>query len=500
MQAIVAELSDVSSLIQVITEPSELQIYASTLATPAASHNMPALAVLPSTTHEIQDVLRIAREQDAPVWTFYNGADVAESAPKISGCIALDLQNMKQVVEVNDQLAYCLVEPGVTYSDLVTELKERGSSLWVDAVDNPDESVVATFANRNYGYTPNADHFLMQCGMEVMLSDGELVRTGMGAMPNSDCWQLFKYGFGPWLDGAFVQSNYGIITKLGIWMMPSPPASWPFMVTVDQFDSLKDLVDALRPLKLGMVVPNGVAITNGLYEAALHGVRPSTESGAISQSESERFCRDIGVGEWNLFGCLYGSPENVDFLQNVIRDTFGSIAGAKVYGRGERPADDPVFAMRAASMTSGSPQNYVDRILRWNGGSALDVNPVTAVDGSDALAVATMHRDGAAEYGFDCLISTKAVWRDLAFTNWLCYDGADEQRKRQALDGAETLIARTAEGGFGQYRSAPELEDAAVRIYNWNNSAQSVLSSVLKDALDPADILSPGKAQIGSRK
>ena len=36
-------------------------------------------------------------------------------------------------------------------------------------------------------------------------------------------WQTSKWGYGPYLDGLFTQSNLGIITKLGIWLMKGPP-------------------------------------------------------------------------------------------------------------------------------------------------------------------------------------------------------------------------------------------------------------------------------------
>lgn len=76
---------------------------------------------------------------------------------------------------------------------------------------------------------------MMHCGMEVVLPTGELIRTGMGAMPNSRddvkgirpdeqtpnrAWQLFNYGFGPYNDGIFSQSSLGIVVKMGIWVCP----------------------------------------------------------------------------------------------------------------------------------------------------------------------------------------------------------------------------------------------------------------------------------------
>lgn len=78
----------------------------------------------------------------------------------------------------------------------------------------------------------DVDHWMMHCGMEVILPSGELLRTGMGALPQNPgtsvhpihqdaankCWQPFPYGFGPYNDGLFSQSNLGIVTKVGMWV------------------------------------------------------------------------------------------------------------------------------------------------------------------------------------------------------------------------------------------------------------------------------------------
>lgn len=93
-------------------------------------------------------------------------------------------------------------------------------------------SIVLYFDNLSRSFL--ADHWMMHCGMEVVLPNGELIRTGMGAMPDpsqgsySDlrpdqqphnrAWQLFNYGFGPYNDGIFTQSSLGIVVKMGIWV------------------------------------------------------------------------------------------------------------------------------------------------------------------------------------------------------------------------------------------------------------------------------------------
>lgn len=76
----------------------------------------------------------------------------------------------------------------------------------------------------------------MHCGMEVILPDGTLWRSGMGGLPNpkadknappqdqawNETFGLFNYGFGPYNDGIFTQSSLGIVVKMGIWLMVNP--------------------------------------------------------------------------------------------------------------------------------------------------------------------------------------------------------------------------------------------------------------------------------------
>ena len=88
--------------------------------------------------------------------------------------------------------------------------------------------------------------------MEVVMPDGDIVRTGMGAMPGTDCWQLFPYGYGPYHDGIFTQSNLGIVTKMGFWLMPNPGGYKPFLITVPKKEDLHELMERIRPLRNSM--------------------------------------------------------------------------------------------------------------------------------------------------------------------------------------------------------------------------------------------------------
>lgn len=167
-------------------------------------------------------------------------------APRLSGAIIVDLgAKMNKVIDINDEFYYAVVEPGVSYFELHEEVVRRGlrEKLWSEcpssppllgahladsphAVDCPDlgwGSVLGNMMDRGVGYTAYGDHFSMHCSMELVLPNGEIYRTGMGAMGKDNPTQyLFNYGFGPYADGIFTQSNYGICTRVGIWLQPNP--------------------------------------------------------------------------------------------------------------------------------------------------------------------------------------------------------------------------------------------------------------------------------------
>lgn len=114
------------------------------------------------------------------------------SSAVVRGNVVLDLHRMKKIVEINEEYCYAIVEPGVTFFDLYDEVKRRGLKLWPSAPALGWGSIVGNALERGFGYTPEGEHAQMQCGMEVVLSNGDLLRTGMGSMEENKCWPLFK--------------------------------------------------------------------------------------------------------------------------------------------------------------------------------------------------------------------------------------------------------------------------------------------------------------------
>ena len=183
---------------------------------------IPSAAVAPDGVEQVQAVVKIANKYKIPLWTISTGKNLGYggSAPLLGGSVVLDLKRMNRVLEVNDKNHYALVEPGVSYFDLYRYIQDKGLKVWIDPPDPGWGSLVGNALERGGGYTPMRDHFDCHCGMEVVLANGDVVRTGMGALPNAKTWQQYKYGFGPYVDGIFSQSNFGVVTKMGFWLFP----------------------------------------------------------------------------------------------------------------------------------------------------------------------------------------------------------------------------------------------------------------------------------------
>ena len=175
--------------------------------------------------------------------------------PYRDGTLILVLERMNRIIEVNQELAYAVIEPGVTQQQLNDYLKSNNIPLWSDCTDStPQGSIIGNALERGVGYTRHWDHFGHLCGLEVIMANGEPLRTG-GGPAHSLTWHTHKWGTGPFIDGLFSQSNFGIVVKSGIWLMPAPEAFNCFICELCDEAKLPQMVDALRRLALKGILP-----------------------------------------------------------------------------------------------------------------------------------------------------------------------------------------------------------------------------------------------------
>ena len=491
----------------VVSSVAGLVAYLDPFAPGQAASSAASAAVLPASVDEIRAILRIASEYRIPLWTVSTGRNLAYggAAPRLAGSVVLDLQRMNGIIEVNDTLAYALVEPGVSYFDLHTYLREHGHKLWVDPPAAGWGSVVGNTLERGFGYTSYGDHAAQQCGMEIVLADGTVVRTGMGALgmgegPGS-AWQLYKGGYGPSFDAMFMQSNYGVVTKMGVWLMPAPPAWLLGEIQFRREEDLEAIVEILRPLRLDETIRNQAVIEGGLRRAA--GLSTRTQwydgDGPMPEHAIDAMLDALHVGRWNLHYAIYGEPALIDVRHARIERAFSRITGA-VFSSAKYAGDAQPTGGSDRNL-SGIPAMSAFRMLDWRGGAGahVDFSPLCPATGRDAMRQYTMTKARAAEYGFDYYGGFTAGVRHLHHVFAAIFDRNDARQAESAGDLLRALMSDAHAAGYGEYRAHLAYMDYAAAQYSFNDGALLKLSETIKDALDPAGILSPGKQGIWPR-
>ena len=488
----------------VLTSADRLSDYADPFTPHPMSRPFAASAVvLPGAVDEIRDVLRVARSYGVPLWPVSTGRNFAYggAAPRLRGSVVLDLKRLNRILEVDETLAYALVEPGVTYFDLHLYLQRHGAKLWIDPAAAGWGSVVGNTLERGFGYTAYGDHAANQCGMEIMLANGELVRTGMGAIEIGRAWQLYKAGFGASYDTMFMQSNFGIVTKLGLWLMPRPDAYLVAHVKVPRETDLEAAVETLRPLKLDGTIRNHAVIEGAIRYAAGVSVRTDWYDGPgpLPDSVVDEIVKRLDIGYWTVNFALYGAPDVVDAQFAAAGRAFARLPGARLDAR--RYTAGMVPAGGGDGNMAGVPAMSAFRMLDWRGGAGahVDFSPICPFTGRDALRQYWVAKARLAEYGFDYHGGFTAGDRHLHHIVATIFDRGDPNETNAAAAVQRELMSDARAEGYGVYRTHLATMDFAASQYDFNDGALLRLSETIKDALDPDGILAPGKSGIWPR-
>lgn len=463
----------------------------------------PSAAVLPSSVEQVQGILRIANEFGLPLWTSSQGRNngYGGAAPRVPGGVVLSLRRMNRVLEVDEDSAWALVEPGVRFFDLYEHLRARGSRLWMSVPDLGWGSVVGNTLDHGLGYTPTGDHPAQQCGMEVVLPDGDLLRTGMGGLPGSRAWQVYKRGCGPSLDGLFMQSNLGVVTKMGLWLMPAPECYMPGWLTLRRDADLELLLERLRPLMIGGTIANQPMIINAVCAASAFTGRQDwyTGPGPIPDDVIEQIARQPGLGRWVMRFALYGDRRIVERQREIVSAALGSIPGAELSFSTYDGHALPELANPHERVQAGIPSMDLNRMTSWYGGNDgghIGFSCAAPITGRDGMALRTLVGGALNAAGLDYSGVFIVGRRSMIHVGLVVFDTADEAQTRSAYDTCRALVAPAAAAGYGEYRAHLDFMDLVADQYSFNGHAQRRLCERLKDLLDPRGVLSPGKQGI----
>lgn len=147
-----------------------------------------SLALFPTSTEQVQEIVRIANRHEVPVWASSQGRNNGYGGPsaRVKGSVLISFRKMNRVLEVNTELAYAVVEPGVRWFDLYDVLHEQGDELLVSIPDIGWGSVIGNSLDNGitfmpYGTVGNSGYRRPRSGRDRSGSEsGTRARSGLG--------------------------------------------------------------------------------------------------------------------------------------------------------------------------------------------------------------------------------------------------------------------------------------------------------------------------------
>ena len=484
----------------------------------------------PGSVDEVQAVLRLANQFGFPVYAISTGLNTGYGSrvPPRGGCAVMELKRLDAILEYDAQLGFVRVQPGVTQQMLFDYLRERDAPFWIDCTGSyPDHSLIGNIAERGFGHTSHSDHFAHVAGFEVVLPEGERLRTGFGQYPNAAATPVYRWGLGPHFDGLFTQSNLGVIVEATIWLKPRPEYMQFFACRVDRDEDLAMLIDTLRPLRLDGTINSAMHIGNDYKVVAAIEGYPWKEAQGLTPLPPEvlaRKAKQWDCGAWNASGALYGTRAEVRAARRRVRRALrGKVQrlqflDERLLWLAERVARPyqwvtgvnlaemlrvvkPVFAMtrgepsadtlttsywRKPSLPSPSPELRPERD-RCGG---LWLAPVAPTSGANARAIWDVVRTTMLRHGFEPAVTlTLLTERALDCVINVAYDRDVEGEDERAMACHDAMLAQFCELGFYPYRLGIQSMD---KLPPRTAAYQRFLEG-LRAQLDPRGVLAPGR-------
>ncbi len=494
---------------------------------------LPSAALKPGTSEEVVEIVKVAARHGVPLYPISRGRNwgYGDARPAMEGQVLVDLAGMNRILDYDETLASVTIEPGVSQGQLSDFLREQGDRLWMDCTGaGPQASVVGNVLERGFGHSLYGNRVQQIACLEAVLADGRVLRTGFGHYREAQSHKVFADGLGPALQGLFAQSNFGIVTRLTLWLMPRPERLQVALLSAEDPDDLPAIVELLRGLRLGKTLRSVVHIGNDLR--VLSGMtgrahlQAPWESGLTAEARTALRAR-YGMGAWTLSAGLYGTAQEVKAARSVVGRTLRgpgrrllyldrkrlglakrALAGLKWTGLGAGLREKLEAAEAVIDLHSGKPSARFLKGAYWRhrhppagdlpaeADPALDgcgimwLAPVLPMTGVATRQILDLIEPLFARFGFDPLVTFSTVnERALAAVLTVAFDREDAAERDRARDCHDALLDAVLSAGFPPYRVGLR---GMGRLEAGSETFWPIVRS-LKLALDPGGIIAPGR-------
>jgi hypothetical protein len=447
----------------------------------------PLCVVKPENTSDIQKIVSLANKTLTPLVPVSSGPPHfrGDTVPSTGGAVIVDLSKMKKIINVDRARRVAMVEPGVTFGELIPALEKEGIRLNMPLLPRKTKTVVGSLLEREPVIMPKYQWDIsdpLAC-VEVIFGSGDEFRTGQAAGPGTikEQWAVGgvqKAPYGPgvasWhrlLQGA--QGTMGIVTWVSMRCELLPSLEEPFVVGSSEVAKLLELASWL--IRLRMV--NECFILNNTNLAAIFARKP----------RDYQNLKDT-LPAWNLFytvaGYEYFPEERISSYIKDITDitkrlgvealkATGGISANEILKTVQQPSGEPYWKLRH----KGACQDVL--FLTINDKLEGQIGAMNEVAEKAGYPVSDM--------GIYIQPIVQGTGCHCEFSLFYNPENSSEVNRVKELSNSavKALIAKSA------FFSRPYGETARM-ILNRDAATISVLTK-LKKIFDPNNIMNPGK-------
>ncbi len=406
-------------------------------------------------TAEVQHVMRVATEHRVPVVPQGARSGLSGAANAVDGCILLSLEKMNQVVEVDAPNRIVVTQPGIYNADLSRRVAEDGLFYPPDPSSWEFCSIGGNVSTNSGGlccvkYGVTTDYVL---GLEVVLADGQVLRTGRRTVKGVAGYDLTRLFVGS-------EGTLGVITEITLLLRPATER--PLTVAA-VYDSAATAAEAVSRVVRCGVVPS---LLEFMDRVSVHAVNEAFNMGIAPEAGALVLAQSDAGGE--------RAADEIATIAKVLEE-----AGAIEIAVADDPAEgDLLLAARREVLTAFEKlgTTMIDDVCVPRTRLAELVERIEQVSADCGLTIGVVGHAG-----------------DGNFHPTVVFDGQDADqvaRAKQAFDDIMVISLElggtiTGEHGVGILKMAlleRELGDLSLRVHR-----------DIKKALDPLSILNPGK-------
>lgn len=245
----------------------------------------PEVVLLPSTTEEVSNIMKICFNKNIPVTARGAGTGLSGGAIPVNGGVVISFERMNRIIEIDERNLQVTTEPGVITEVLQTAVKEKGLFYPPDPSSRGSCFIGGNVASNSGGpkavkYGVVKDYVL---NLEVVLADGQIIWTGANVLKNSTGYNLTQLMVGS-------EGTLGLVTKIVLKLIPYPKFDLLMLVPFNDVEMAGAAVSAIfragfTPSAMELVEINALRIVSEFVQNNITPISVDTQAHLLIETD-----------------------------------------------------------------------------------------------------------------------------------------------------------------------------------------------------------------------